>query len=310
MHKILNLKEFLKSSNIDIGNNKTFIVAEIGSNHNHDLNIAKRLIGFASNAGADAVKFQSISLNELYDNPNKSIRELYKKIELQKSFFEKIFNYCKNKNILCFSSPTYLKAIDYLEELDVKLYKIASPQTATFPQLIERIARTNKPTIMSTGYCNEYEIARAVRVFKKYNQNLALLHCISEYPTDYKLANLNFIKILKEQHHIPVGFSDHSLGIELSIAAVAMNANIIEKHITLSRNMVGPDHHFALEPSEFKNMIRAIRNIEFAKGNIIKTPTYKELDTINYLRMKTKNGKIFKRDINGINAWALYPFKK
>ena len=319
----------IKIGNKCIGENQSvFIIAEIGSNHNQDIKTAKKLIDAAVWAGADAVKFQSIRYDELYldKKTNSGIRKLFKQIQLRENWHKELFNYCGKKGILFFSAPTYLKAVDILEELEVKLYKIASPQTATFPQLIEKIARLKKPIIMSTGYCTLKEVDRAVKIVEKIeNKKLALLHCISQYPTRPESANLEFIKTLKKIYNIPVGFSDHTLCWEITVASVAMGADIIEKHITLSRNQKGPDHFFALEPDKFEKMIKSIRIIEKSVSKETKLRiSRKEAKILGKIKMRVlakhnlPKGKklkltkdiIFRRDTEGIDAWKIYSTKK
>lgn len=263
---------FNKEITIDnhlIGGEKTYIISEIGSNHNQDIEKAKKMIDVSIECGADAVKFQSIKPDELFNlnDLDKENIHLLESIQLKEEWYKELFEYCKKRNITYFSAPTYLNAIDLLLENEVKLMKIASPQTYGFPELIKKVGETGLPTIMSTGYCKYKEIERAVETFTKANnKNLILLHCISEYPTKIKNVNLNFINTLKNMFGTIVGFSDHTLGYEVSIAAVAKGAKVIEKHLTISRDETGPDHFFALEPNEFKNMIKSIRNIEKSFG--------------------------------------------
>jgi len=293
-------------------NKRTFVIAEIGSNHNQDIKLAYELIDVAKEAGADAVKFQSIKGSELYnlEELSNEEKELMEKIKFNESWYDQITAYAKKKEIPFFSAPTYLKAIDILEKYDVEFYKIASPQTYGFPQLIEKVAKTKKPAIMSTGYCNYGEIERAVRKFQSTgNQGLALLHCVSQYPAPPESINLNFIQTLKKMFNVPVGFSDHTLGYHITLAAAAKGAEIIEKHITLSRNMKGPDHFFALEPNELRDMIKEIREVEISLGTAAKIKTTKIEDQIknsfkHYITAKTdhdpgevinKNNLIFKR---------------
>jgi len=314
---------------IQIGNRSvgdgepTFIIAEVGSNHNGSLEQAKKLIDVAVESGADAVKFQAIRYDELYiPEKDSEVKRLFDQIELKEEWLEELSVYCDKRGILFFATPTYLRAVDILEKLDVKLYKIASPQTATFPQLIEKIAMLKKPIIMSTGCCMLEEIDRAVKLVEKTgNEKLALLHCISEYPTKPETANLKFIQTLKQAYNMPVGFSDHTLGWEVAIAAVAMGAEIIEKHITLSRDQKAPDHFFSLEPHEFKKMITDIRAVEKSIGTGQKSQiTENETEVLNKIRMKaitkrnipkgTKLDKnkdlIFRRNTKGIDAWEIY----
>jgi sialic acid synthase SpsE len=305
-----------------IGGEKTFVIAEIGSNHNQNLELAYKLIDIAAESGADAVKFQSIKPEKIYnlDDLKAKDRELLDKIKMKEDWYQKIINYCQDRGILYFSAPTYIGAIDLLVEYDVELMKIASPQTYGFPKLIEEVSRTNLPTIMSTGYCKYKEIERAVNVFKKVgNKKLILLHCISDYPTLPEDANLNFIPTLRDMFGIIPGFSDHTLGYEVTLAAVDKGAKVIEKHITLDRDMEGPDHHFALEPVEFKKMVKGIREVESAQGKSYKDQLKefeisfrKEVEMKLYANKMIKKGEKItrdkidylrnKKDI-GISAW-------
>ncbi|MBA7580652.1 N,N'-diacetyllegionaminic acid synthase [subsurface metagenome] len=306
-----------------IGKGKIFIIAEIGSNHNQNIDTAKKLIDVAVEAGADAVKFQSIKYDMLYiKKENTETEKLFEKIQLKEDWHKELFDYCRTKQILFCSAPTYLEAVDILERINVKLYKIASPQTATSPQLIEKIAKLRKPIIMSTGYCTLEEIDRAVKIVEKMGNNkLTLLHCISEYPTNPKEVNIKFIQTLKQVYKVPVGFSDHTLGWEITLAAVAIGADIIEKHITLSRNQKGPDHFFALEPKEFKRMVEDIQTVEESIGNGVKLKiTTNETKILNKIRMKAiakndiskgaklnkKEDIIFRRINRGMDAWEIY----
>lgn len=274
----------------EIGGKKTFIIAEIGSNHNQDINLALELIDVAVKCEADAVKFQSIKPEKIYvmDDLSQEDKDLLNKIRLDESWYKNLRDYCKKKNILFFSSPTYIEAIDLLIKHSVKLMKIASPQTYGFPQLIEKVGETGLPTIMSTGYCTYEEIQRAIDVFKKTgNTQLILLYCVPNYPTSPENVNLNIIDILAEKYGIIPGFSDHALGYHITVAAVAKGAKVIEKHLTLSRDLNGPDHYFALEPEEFKEMVKAIRDIEktFTKSNDIKLRPF-ELDYRKEIEMR------------------------
>ena len=301
----------------------TFVIAEIGSNHNGSMEQAKKLIDAAVESGADAAKFQSLKYDELYI-PEKcsEMERLFQQIELKEEWLEELSSYCDKRNILFFSAPTYPRAVDLLENLNVNLYKIASPQTATYPQLIEKVAKLDKPIIMSTGYCTLEEIDRALKIVNKVGNNkIALLHCVSEYPMEAKDANLEFIRTLKCAYKFPVGFSDHSLKWDVTIAAVAIGANIIEKHITLSRDQSGPDHFFAIEPHEFKNMVRDIRTVEKLIGIGTKLEiTEKESNFLAELKMRaiavkniSRKTKLnietdvhFKRGHDGIDAWDIY----
>jgi sialic acid synthase SpsE len=244
---------------------RTFLIAEIGSNHNQSLSLAKEMVIAAKESGADAVKFQSIDIKELYFNPSQKIKELHTKIDLSEKWHYELKNFCDKNDIIFHSSPTYLKAIDILENLDVQLYKIASAQVGTFPQLIETIAKLKKPTLLSTGISSYGEIEKAIKFFKKYNHNnFAILHCNSLYPTPYEKANLKLIEIYKNMFNQTIGYSDHTEGIYASLAAVTLGAKIIERHFTIDKNLPVPDAKISILPSEFRDMTNGIRAIEQA----------------------------------------------
>lgn len=248
-----------------------FIIAEAGSNHNHDLRLAKKLIDVAVEAGADAVKFQSLKFDELYSPnllPNKKTKRLFPKIELPESWYPELAQYASSRKILFLSSATYFRAVDLLEKIRVKAYKIASPQAVGHLPLVSYIAKKKKPIFLSTGYATYSGIKRAVDVcLKEKNKKIVILHCISKYPTLPSEANLEAIPYLKKKFKLPVGFSDHTLGYHITLAAVVKGANVIEKHFTLSRKLKGPDHFYALEPGELKEMITKIREIEQSFGS-------------------------------------------
>lgn len=261
----------IRVNEFEIGGNRTFIIADIGSNHKQDLSLAKESINAAAAAGADAVKFQSIQLNRLYLDPNKKTADFIKQLEFPEEWHKELKSYCDTRNILFFSSPTYLKAVDLLEEVNVPLYKLASAQVGTFPQLVEKVAALQKPTIFSTGIAGYGEIANAVGFFKKKgNNNFIILHCNSIYPTPPDRVNLQLINTYKSMFENPVGFSDHTDGIHIACAAVALGASVIEKHFTLSRDLGTPDcSSFASDPKEFAALVKEIRDIEAAKNGFI-----------------------------------------
>jgi len=256
-----------------IGKSAVFVIAEIGQNHNCKMSDARKLIDVAVDAGADAVKFQ------LLRNVDFNVPSLH--------FFNAVFKYCKEREIIAFASTNNLKDIDVLEEFDVQLHKIASPQTANNGYHIQKIAKLDKPVIMSTGYCDEVMVDKVISLVARHNRKLAVLHCVSEYPARPSVMNLQYIKVLQEYYEIPVGLSDHTLGWHISLAAVAMGADIIEKHITLDKNQEGPDHPFALEPYEFKRMVKEIREIEDAFGNGCKEITEREQEILESIYEKT-----------------------
>ena len=249
-----------------IGADRAYIIADVGSNHKQDLKLAKESIDAVVEAGADAVKFQSIKVDELYFRPDQKTREFVSRLAFPEKWHYELNDYCKQKGIVFFSSPTYMRSIDIMEEIDVPLYKLASAQIGTFPQLVEKVASLNKPTIFSTGIADYEEIIKAVRIFKKYqNDKFIILHCNSIYPTPANRVNLQLMDTYKSMFGNPVGFSDHTNGIQIALAAVTKGANVIEKHFTLDRNMDTPDSStFACDPEELKKLVNEIREVELA----------------------------------------------
>ena len=246
-----------------IGGNKTFIIAEIGSNHNQSLSLAYESIDAAVECGADAVKFQSINIDQLYYQPSESTRALHKKIDLDEKWHWLLDEYCRKKGIIFFSAPTYLGAVDILEEINVPLYKLASAQIGTFPQIVEKVAKTGKPIILSTGIVTRSELKGVINLIQKHdNHKTIILHCNSIYPTPYDKVFLPVMADLKKEYECIVGFSDHTLGIFIPLAAAAMGAKVIEKHFALDRNLPVPDASFSLEPAGFKRMVEGIRAID------------------------------------------------
>lgn len=247
-----------------------FIIAEIGSNHNGSLACAKEMIEVAAKAGVDAVKFQSIQFEEIYSprHTSKEIETLIRKIELPEEWYADLAREAEKNGVFFLSAPTYARAVDLLEEVGVLAYKVASPQSAAHPALLRKILRQQKPTIISTGYSTLPQIEEILRLAKmEGNDHVALLHCVSEYPTRPERANLRAISMLKSRFGIPVGFSDHTLGIQTPVWAVAAGANLIEKHFTLDHRHEGPDHFFAVEPPLLAEMVKEIRTVEKSLGD-------------------------------------------
>jgi N,N'-diacetyllegionaminate synthase len=275
----------------------TFIIAEAGVNHNGSIQNAYLLVDAAKAAGVDAVKFQTFNAEKLvsrytqkaeYQKRSKSNGqtqlEMLKSLELKKFQFLDICKYCKQKNILFLSTPFDFESIDMLEELDMPIYKIPSGEITNLPYLI-KVASLGKPVILSTGMSNLNEIESAVNILKENGAGkISLLHCNTEYPTPYEDVNLLAMNTLKQRFGVKVGYSDHTLGIEVPIAAVALGAQIIEKHFTLDKNMEGPDHKASLEPDELKKMVNSIRIIEKSLGNSEKIPTKSESKNIDIAR--------------------------
>ena len=273
-----------------------FIIAEAGVNHNGDISKAFRLVDEAKRVGADAVKFQtskpSKSISKYakmakyqINNIGKEISmiEVAKKISLPFDNFEKLKKYCDEIGIIFLSTPFHLEAADFLNNL-VPYFKVPSGEITNYP-LLENIAKKRKPIILSTGMCSFSEIEEAIEIFyHEGNKNIILLHCTSNYPCPFNEVNLRAMQTLAYAFKLPVGYSDHTLGIEVPIAAVAMGAKVIEKHFTLDKKLPGPDHKASLEPDELKEMIKAIRNIEIALGDGIKKPNKSETEIMKAAR--------------------------
>ncbi len=260
-----------------------FIIAEAGVNHNGDIELAKKLVDVAAEAGADAVKFQTFKTEHLVvrDAPkadyqiettgsDESQFEMLKKLELSKSDHLTLIKYCKKKEILFLSTPFEEESVDFLEELKLPVIKIPSGEVTNLP-FIKYTAEKDIPVIMSTGMSTIAEIDSAVKIFRETNNgNLILLHCVSSYPAPEEQTNLKAMITLKDTFKFPVGYSDHTSGIEIPIAAVAMGACVIEKHFTLDKSFSGPDHRASLEPGMLKLLVRSIRTVEKAMGDGIK----------------------------------------
>ena len=264
-----------------------FIIAEAGVNHNGSVELAKELIDAAKDAGADAVKFQTFKAEKVvtqkaekaeYQKTAKeeSQYDMIKKLELSEYDFMELADYAKKKGIIFLSSPFDKESADLLDEMNVPAYKIASGEITNFP-LLKHIAKKKKPIILSTGMATLGEVEEALNVIRSEGvADVMLLHCVSNYPAKMEDVNLRIMGTLKQAFKIPVGFSDHTLGITVPIAAVALGACVIEKHFTLDRNLPGPDHKASLESDDLKEMVKAIRDLERALGDGVKKPTKDE----------------------------------
>jgi sialic acid synthase SpsE len=260
----------------------TYIIAEAGLNHNGSVEIAKQLIDLASDAGADAVKFQKRTVDKLavkatLDAPDSrfpefgtTYREIREHLEFDMGQYREIKQYSEEKGLDFLCTAFDPEAADFLEELGISIYKLAS-HSATNIELLEYLAKTGKQSIMSTGMADLDEIDTAVNIFKKHNTPLLLLHCVSAYPTPLDECNLNMINVLKERFGLPTGYSGHELGFLPTLTAVAMGAVAVERHYTLDNKMIGFDHKMSLNPEEFVEMVKSIRNIEKIKGTGEKT---------------------------------------
>lgn len=273
-----------------------FIIAEAGVNHNGSFETACRLVDAAKEAGADCIKFQTFKAKNLVSHNAKkadyqvretgdsSQQEMLKQLELSFDDFTRLKAYCDEVGILFLSTPFDFESIDFLNTIEMPFWKVPSGEVTNLPYLIH-LAQTEKPIVMSTGMCEMDEIEAALKVLKEHGTSkICLLHCNTEYPTPYEDVNLRAMQTMRDTFHLEVGYSDHTKGIEIPIAAVAMGATIIEKHFTLDRNMEGPDHKASLEPTELKAMVTAIRHLEKAIGTGNKTPSPSEQKNIAVAR--------------------------
>jgi len=306
---------------------KIFIIAEAGVNHNGKIEIAKKLIEKAKDSGADAVKFQTFKAEKgisrhaekaAYQKNNTSLDEtqldMVKKLELSFEQFRILKKYCDEIGIMFMSTPFDHDSIDFLDELGMEIWKIPSGEITNLPYLI-KVAKLKKPIILSTGMCTIDDISNAINVLKDNGASvISILHCTTEYPTVYSDVNLKAMLTIKDKFNIDIGYSDHTKGIEVSIAASALGATIIEKHFTLDNSMEGPDHRASLEPNELKQLVYSIRNIELALGSGMKEPAESEIKNINIARKsiiankRIKKGEVFteenltvKRPGNGVS---------
>lgn len=305
-----------------------FIIAEAGVNHNGDINLAKKLIDVAVEAGVNAVKFQTWKTELLVTNKavqaqyqikNTGIKEsqfeMLKKLELSYDDFRELKKYCEDKNIMFLSTPDEFQSADFLSELQ-DIFKIGSAELTNLPYL-RHIGKMQKKIILSTGMADMGEIENALEILISagtQKKNITVLHANSEYPTPMEDVNLKAMITIGKTFDVAYGYSDHTLGIEVDIAAVALGASVIEKHFTLDCTMQGPDHKASLEPDELKAMVKAIRNIELALGNGIKKPSPSESKNKSVVRKSIvakkdiKKGDLLtnqnittKRPGNGIN---------
>lgn len=309
--------------------NKVLIIAEAGVNHNGDINLAKKLIDVAAEAGADYVKFQTFKAEKIasknagkasYQQETTSRAEsqlaMLKKLELSYDQHIELIAYCKNKSIQFLSTPFDSESIDMLGSFQISLGKIPSGEITNLPYL-QKMAKQFPRIIMSTGMSEMEEIKAAIDVLVNAGtkrQNITVLHCNTEYPTPFEDVNLLAMQTIRAQLEVAVGYSDHTPGIEVPVAAVALGAVVIEKHFTLDKEMEGPDHKASLDPLELKAMVKAIRNIEKALGSSQKTASSSEKKNIEVIRKsivasrEIKAGEIFseenltvKRPGNGIS---------
>ena len=294
---------------------KVVIIAEVGCNHNGDMDVAKQLINIASDCGADAVKFQSfVPENMITTHSPKADYQIRAtgtgesqydrlcRMKVSEEDHEMLVEYCRNKNITFFSAPFDETSADLLRKLEVPFFKIPSGEITNLP-LIKYVASFGSPMILSTGMTNLGEIEDALNVVGDDKKgNIILMHCLSDYPAKWEEANLRAIQTIRNAFHLPVGFSDHTEGIELSLVAVGLGAVIIEKHITLDKNMEGGDHKASLEPHEFKDLVSKIRRLEMAMGDGVKRcmPSEENVQAVArksiVAKKDIKKGQVINRD--------------
>ncbi|MDY6876675.1 MAG: N-acetylneuraminate synthase [Chloroflexota bacterium] len=283
---------------IEVGERKVgpghpcFIIAEAGVNHNGSLKMARQLVDMAAQAGADAVKFQTFKAEKVISpqapkaayqlqttDASESQLDMVKRLELPFDAFRELYDYCQTKDILFMSTPFDEESADFLADLGVDVFKIPSGEITNLP-FLAHIARKGKPMIISTGMSYLGEVETAVRIIKEASDHgFVLLHCVSNYPADPADVNLRAMHTLAKAFGVPVGYSDHTLGIEVSLAAVAMGACVIEKHFTLKHSLPGPDHRASLEPDELTALVGGIRTVEASLGHGRKEPAASEANT-------------------------------
>lgn len=296
--------------------NRVLIIAEIGVNHNGCADMAKKMIDIAAGSGVDVVKFQT-GIPELVMSKHAKKAEyqvqttgnrgegqlgMAKKLELPMSAFADFKEYAEKKGVQFMSAPFELESIKLLDRIGMNTWKIPSGEITNLPYLIA-ISKTHKPVILSTGMSTMEEIQTALKILKKHGSGeISLLHCNTQYPTPYEDINLLAMKTMQKKTGLPVGYSDHSIGIEVPIAAVALGAPIIEKHFTLNRSLPGPDHKASIEPDELRQMVASIRHIEAALGSAEKAVTTSERPNIAIARksivasQNIKKGELFTED--------------
>jgi N,N'-diacetyllegionaminate synthase len=268
-----------------------FIIAEAGVNHNGSIKTAMRMIEVAKDAGADAIKFQTFKAKNVVSKFAKKAKyqqqttdkkeshyDMLKKLELDYAVHQELLKYCRRKGIIFLSTPFDLESIDLLDRMHLGIFKIPSGEITNLPYL-RKIGGLKKKVILSTGMSDLKEVKKALAVLINsgtFRENITVLHCNTEYPTPYKDVNLSAMLKIRDIFKIAVGYSDHTPGIEVPIAAAALGASVIEKHFTLDKKMNGPDHKASLNPQELKSMIQAIRNIELSMGDGVKKASFSE----------------------------------
>jgi N,N'-diacetyllegionaminate synthase len=286
-----------------------YIIAEAGVNHNGSLDMALQLVDAAESAGADAVKFQTFRAENLATSSahkaayqerttsgSESQFDMLKRLELDIEAHRRIVEHCSKVGIEFLSSPFDMESADLLEGMKIRLYKIPSGEITNFPYL-RHVASKGKPLILSTGMCTLGEVEEALDVLRDSGATeISLLHCVTEYPAPFDEINLRAMHTMRTAFGIPVGYSDHTSGIEIAIAAAALGAVVIEKHFTLDRNLPGPDHAASLEPEELKQMVTAIRHVEAALGSGMKAPAKCEIPNMSVARKSVVSARTLQAD--------------
>jgi sialic acid synthase SpsE len=314
----MGLQKNFTVSHFPIGkNHPPFLVAEIGLNHNNDLEVGKKTIQAAKKAGAHAVKFQSYKTEEFIDpkNPDaKFLFDIFKNYELSLDTHKEFQKIAHEEGLVFFSTPLCESSVDLLESLDVPIYKIASGDIVNKP-LLQKVSKTQKPIFLSTGAADFFEITRAVEFLESQSvEKLALFHCVSMYPTPPAKVNLQKISLLQSMYEIPIGFSDHSAGFLASSIAVGMGTCLIEKHFTLDKNLDGPDHAISLDPKEFSELSQSVQFAFEMKGELHRSPWKEEVDGRFFGRRSsyTYNGRVLTlrpalhlRDNSVLDSWNM-----
>lgn len=310
--------------------NNTFIIAEAGVNHNGDMNLAKRMIDVAAEAGADAVKFQTFKADQLIlrgiekapyqkitTNSVETQYDMLKRLEVSKEQTVELMEYCKKQNIIFLSTPFEKTSLDELDELNVPAFKVAATDLTNI-QFLRQVAEKGKPIILSAGMCYLEEVSHALEAIYPINKDVILLQCTANYPIQDEEANINVIRTFQETFDILVGYSDHSQGVGASPYAVSVGAKVIEKHFTLDKSMEGPDHKASVTPIELKQLVSDIRRVEKYLGDGIKMPSCSEQMTRKSLQKclvasaEIRQGELFTESnivakrTNGIGISALY----
>ena len=296
---------------------KTYIIAEIGVNHDGSVEKAKQLIDLAKASGADAVKFQCFRAEDIATVETPKVKyqvettgheqshyEMLRTLELSFEDNNLLINYCKNVDIAFISTPYSLAAVEQLERLGVSEYKIASADIVDIP-LLKAVAATGKPVILSLGMANLGEIERALACFKEYAKtDIVLLHCVSNYPCSDSSLNLSVIKTLRTTFQLPVGFSDHSVGTVAALVSVALGGSVVEKHFTSDKMSTGPDHRASSEPDEFKCLVNEIRRVEEQLGSPVKLVQTEELG----MALTSRKSLVFQRSVEEGESFQLSDF--